>query len=170
LVKGHAFGGWNADILFTHERLIVATVEEEGDMREFLGLGDTQLAQAGAADDFAKGILDLCWSESNRQTLELFVVQREEHESEIPKIMPWEAIPLRLDKRFRQLDFAFTAATAKDHRVAILDTTDSPALCVHQDNRFEPVIRLSLAIRFSHCSTKHDSTARKMTLGHNPLL
>jgi hypothetical protein len=87
------------------------------------------------------------------------MVQGQDREGQVAQWAAREAVPVRLDEGFGQLDFALATATAEDHRVAILDASHGLAVIVHQDNRLEGVVGLSLEVQIPH-GLRQDQAAR----------
>jgi hypothetical protein len=59
LVERDAFRGGDAHVVLAGEGLVIATIEEKGDVGKFFLLGCMELSQTGSADDFGEGLLDL---------------------------------------------------------------------------------------------------------------
>jgi hypothetical protein len=104
--------------------------------------------------------------ESDRQIFEFFVIQRQDDKSEMAKIGTRKAVEPRFRERFRQLDFAFAAAAAKDDRVAIANAAEGVVLRIHQDDGFKRVICLSRTIQFSNGIGKRAGSARERVVCH----
>ncbi len=74
LLKRDAARRWNADILLARKGLVVAAIQEKGDVRKLFRLSHAHLPQARPADDFSESILNPGRGKGYWQVFELVVI------------------------------------------------------------------------------------------------
>ena len=82
-------------------------------------------------------------SESDRQVLEFFVIERQNGEIQILQLSSFDFAEFRIRKHFGQFDLAFTSAAAEHGRVAVLN------IAVPECHRGQRIIDLTLLISFA---------------------
>ena len=121
VVRRHVRGRGDEDAVLVLERRFDAAVEEERDMRIFLGLGDAQLAFAERREVGAHDIAQPLWRERHRH-VEFGIVFGEAHErAELRRDRAREGVEVAIDERARDLARAVGAEIHEDQHVAVLE-------------------------------------------------
>ena len=123
----------------------------------FSRLGDPRLAETGAADDFAQGVVNLSWRKSYRQVFELVVIEGQDDKIKLVKISSWEALEIWVGEGLCELNLTLTAPAAKNDCIAVFNPANRFSLGRGNDNGFKRVIRTPFAVHrpdgFSDCGS-----------------